>query len=65
MKFFFTNKKKLTQNTLNAIDAVRASGAIVPESTIDLIVQMDNGQLTEDEAIKKISFKGDGGWYDV
>lgn len=49
-----TNKKKLTQNTLNAIDAVRASGAIVPESTIDLIVQMDNGQLTEDEAIKKI-----------
>lgn len=49
-----TNKKTLTQNTLNAIDAVRASGAIVPESTIDLMVQMDNGQLTEDEAIKKI-----------
>lgn len=47
-------KKKLTKNTLHAIDAVRASGAVVLDSTIDLMVQMDNGQLTEKEAIKKV-----------
>lgn len=45
---------ELPLNVLHAIDAVRASGAIVSESTIDLMVLVDSGQITDDEAIEII-----------
>lgn len=45
---------KLSVNVLHAIDAVKASGAIVPESTIALMSSVDSGLITDDEAILKI-----------
>ena len=49
-----TQNKKLPFNVLHAIDAVKASGGIVPTSTIDLMLLVDSGEITDDEAIEKI-----------
>lgn len=45
---------KLSANVLHAIDAVKASGATVPSSTVELMTSVDSGQITDDEAILKI-----------
>ena len=45
---------RLSPNVLNAIDSIRASGAMPCNNTIDLMSMVDSGKLTEDEAIQKI-----------
>ena len=45
-------KKKASQNVLNAIDAVKASGAVVEERTIELMSLVDDGKITDNEAIE-------------
>jgi hypothetical protein len=47
-------QKKLSVNVLQAIDAVKASGATVDENTIILMSSVDRGVITDDEAILKI-----------
>ena len=48
------NISRPSLNVLNAIDCVRASGAMPCNNTIDLMSMVDSGKLTEDEAIQKI-----------
>ncbi len=45
---------KLSPTVLQAVDAVKASGATVTNSTIELMSLVDSDQLTDDEAILKI-----------
>lgn len=47
-------EEQLSQNVINAIYAVNASGALVDDDTIDLMIKVDSGQLSDDEAILKI-----------
>jgi len=47
-------KSQLSQNVKNAIYAVKASGALVDDDTIDLMIKVDTNQLSDDQAILKI-----------
>lgn len=49
-----TQEFLLSQNVINAIYTVNASGAIVDEETIKLMVQVDSGQISDEVAVLKI-----------
>lgn len=46
--------KKLSLEVLQTIGVARSSGGIVTQSIIDLLVSIDEGELTTDEAVVEI-----------
>jgi len=46
--------QKLSLDVLQTIGVARSSGGIVTQSTIDLLVAMDNDELTYKEALAEI-----------